>query len=351
MRFAFSAEQRQFQRTMRELLARACPPSEVRSAWASDSGRSPARWKQLADVGVVGLTVPPEHGGLGGDALDWVLPLQEAGRAALPEPLLETTAVGAPLLAAVAPTSDWLLRIADGTAIVTVSVAPQTGGAKDAPLVADAHVADLLLLRDGDALHALPRERARLSPRQSVDGARRLFAVEWTPRAATVLTADAVEVFADAADRGALAAAAQLLGLGARMLDLTVEYVKVRRQFGQAVGSFQAVKHQLADALVALELARPLVYHAAYALARHEVASERAVAVAMAKAAASDAAERAGRAALQCHGAIGYSFEHDLHLYLKRTWALAAAWGDAPSQRARVAAHYLDAQPTDGDST
>ena len=340
MRFAFSAEQRQFQRTMRELLTRACPPSEVRAAWTHETGRSPARWKQLCDVGVVGLTVPAECGGLGGDALDWVLPLEESGRAALPEPLLETTAVAAPLLAAVSPTSAWLPRIADGSAIVTASVT------KDAPLVADAHVANLLLLRDGDALHALPHDRARLTPHKSVDGARRLFAIDWTPTQTTLLTADAVEVLADAADRGALAAAAQLLGLGARMLDLTVEYVKVRRQFGQAVGTFQAVKHQLADALVALELARPLVYHAAYALARLQ--PERTIAVAMAKAAASDAAARAGRAALQCHGAIGYSFEHDLHLYLKRAWALAAAWGDAPSQRARIAAHYLDAQPIDG---
>ncbi|HEX4459975.1 MAG TPA: acyl-CoA dehydrogenase family protein, partial [Polyangia bacterium] len=229
MRFAFSAEQRQFQRTMRELLTRACPPSEVRAAWTSETGRSPSRWRQLAEVGAVGLTVPAEQGGLGGDALDWILPLEEAGRAALPEPLVETTAVGAPLLAAVAPTSEWLPRIADGAAIVTISVDADTA------LVADAHVADLLVLRDGAALHALPRDRARLSPRKSVDGARRLFAVDWTPSETTLLTADAVEVLADAADRGALAAAAQLVGLGARMLDITVEYVKVRKQFGQAV--------------------------------------------------------------------------------------------------------------------
>jgi alkylation response protein AidB-like acyl-CoA dehydrogenase len=342
VRFAFSDEQRQFQRTMRDLLARACPPAEVRAAWASDSGRSPARWAQLAEVGVVGLSVPADRGGLGGDALDWLLPLEEAGRAALPEPLLETTAVAAPLLAAVAPTSEWLPRIADGRSIVTVGIAA------DSPLVADAHVAELLLLRDGNALHALPHGRARIAPRRSVDGARRLFTVEWTPTEATLLTADAVEVMADAADRGALAAAAMLLGLGTRMLEMTVEYVKVRKQFGQAVGSFQAVKHQLADALVGLELARPLVYHGAYALARRQ--PDHTIAVAMAKAAASDAALRAGRAALQCHGAIGYSFEHDLHLYLKRAWALAAAWGDAPSQRARVAAHLLDT-PSDGETT
>jgi alkylation response protein AidB-like acyl-CoA dehydrogenase len=131
------------------------------------------------------------------------------------------------------------------------------------------------------------------------------------------------------------------------MLDMTVEYVKVRRQFGQAVGAFQAVKHQLADVAGAIEFARPLVYHAAYATTRRgpdasldasiDATLDASIAVSMAKAAASAAGERAARAALQCHGAIGYSFEHDLHLWMKRAWALASAWGDEAWHRARVA--------------
>lgn len=337
MRFAFSDEQRLFQRSVRELLARECPPAEVRAAWHDETGRSRARWRRLGDLGVLGIPVPPALGGLGGDALDWVLPLEEAGRAALPEPLLETVAVAAPLLAALEIAPEWLGRIAAGEAVVTVGLdGTSVGGAR----VADAHVADLVLLRDGAALHGVPRAALATAPLPSVDGARRLFRVTWTPRAETLLHADASTALAEAFDRGALAAAAALVGLGARMVELTVEYVKVRRQFGQAVGAFQAVKHQLADAHVALELARPLVYHAAYALARRKPA--RAVAVSMAKASASDAALRAARAALQCHGAIGYSFEHDLHLWMKRAWALAAAWGDAAWHRARVAAAIVD---------
>ncbi|MDB4966677.1 MAG: acyl-CoA dehydrogenase [Myxococcales bacterium] len=320
MRFAFSDEQRQFQRSVRELLARQCPPAEVRAAWSSESGRSTSRWDSLVEVGAVGLLAP----------LDWVLPLEEAGRAALPEPLLETTAVALPLLAAVQALAESL----DHGAILTVGL--------DGALVTDAHVADLVLLADGDALHAVAPSKLQLQAAPSVDGARRLYRVAWKPSDATLVATDCGAALADAFDRGALAASAQLVGLAARLLEMTVEYVKVRRQFGQAVGAFQAVKHQLADALVAIELARPLVYYAAYTVTQRR--ESRSTDVSMAKAAASDAALETARVALQCHGAIGYSFEHDLHLWMKRVWALAAAWGDAEHHRARVAAALLDGE-------
>jgi alkylation response protein AidB-like acyl-CoA dehydrogenase len=138
----------------------------------------------------------------------------------------------------------------------------------------------------------------------------------------------------DAFDRGALGTAAQLLGLGRHLLDVTVEYARHRQQFGAPIGSFQAVKHKLADVRLALEFARPVVYRAAYSVAGGDEA--RPTHVSMAKAYASDATLLAARHALQVHGAIGYSYEHDLHLWLKRAWALAAAWGDAAWHRARV---------------
>jgi alkylation response protein AidB-like acyl-CoA dehydrogenase len=138
-----------------------------------------------------------------------------------------------------------------------------------------------------------------------------------------------------ALDRGAFGAAALLVGLGQRMLDLTVAYVTERRQFGVPIGSFQAVKHHLADAVKELAFARPAVYRAADSLAAG--ADTRARDVSMAKAMASDAAWFVGRQALQCHGAIGYTVEHDLPLYLKRTWALSKAWGDPAWHRSRVA--------------
>jgi hypothetical protein len=137
-------------------------------------------------------------------------------------------------------------------------------------------------------------------------------------------------------DRGAWGTAAVLVGLAQRMLDLTTEYVKERHQFGVPVGSFQAVKHHLADAALQLEFARPAVYRAAWSLAVRD--NDRSRDVSMAKAMASDAAQFVGRQALQCQGAIGYTVESDLHLYLKRSWALARSWGDAWWHRDRVGA-------------
>jgi alkylation response protein AidB-like acyl-CoA dehydrogenase len=144
-----------------------------------------------------------------------------------------------------------------------------------------------------------------------------------------------------ALDRGALATAAQLLGLGRQMLDLTVGYVKERRQFGVPIGSFQAVKHHLADALLQLEFAVPVVHAAAYALATGDPQAPRVVS--HAKAAAGDAARLVGRQALQCHGAIGYTVEYDLHLSLKRVWALSESYGSSEHHRSRVADLVLGA--------
>jgi alkylation response protein AidB-like acyl-CoA dehydrogenase len=163
-----------------------------------------------------------------------------------------------------------------------------------------------------------------------VDRSRRDAAVGWST--------DQIVEGADAAlalDRAALGAAAQLCGLAAHLIDVTVDYVKARHQFGVAVGSYQAVKHHLADAVLRLEHARPAVYRAAYTVA-HGLPT-RGRDVSMAKAMAGDAAALSGRVALQCHGAIGYTWENDLHLWLKRVWVLERAWGDTARHRARVA--------------
>jgi alkylation response protein AidB-like acyl-CoA dehydrogenase len=333
VRFAFNDDQKAFRDALRALLDKECTGDVVRRAWDRESsGRSTALWGKLAEMGIVGLTVPELHGGLGLREIDLVLLLEECGRAALPEPIVETTAVGAPLLAEVA-TADWqatwLPRIAAGRARIAVGVAASA-------LVADAHVADLILLEHGEELHGVTRDAVKLDAHPSVDGSRRLFQVAWTPSKGTRIGSGlpARAALERAFDRGALGTAAMLLGLARRLIDVTVEYVKVRKQFGVPIGSFQAIKHHLADSLVQVEFARPVVYRAADSISRVSEASP--LHVSMAKACASEAALSAARAALQCHGAIGYSFEHDLHLWMKRAWALAAAWGDAPWHRARV---------------
>jgi alkylation response protein AidB-like acyl-CoA dehydrogenase len=319
---------------VREFLDKECTPADIRAAWSSHSGWSADRWTKLAALGVTGLTVPESHAGLGMDELSLVLVLEESGRAGLPEPIVDTTAVGAPLLADVA--SDdlrerWLHAVAAGQAVLAV-------GLSSMPYVDHAGSADLLLLQRGDEVHAVLPDEVTLFEQPALDGARRLASVEWEPRADTRLAtgeraASAVEC---AFDRGALATAAQLLGVSQQLIGMAVEHARHRVQFGQPIGTFQAVKHMLADALLQLELARPVVYRAAYSVARGM--PERALDVSMAKAFASDAATVASRVALQTHGAIGYTWEHDLQLWMKRAWALAAAWGDAAWHRARVGA-------------
>ena len=336
MNFSFSEEQRAFQLAFRELLRRECPPAVVRTAWGEGDGRSPALWKKLAEQGIPAVLAPETQGGLGGDELDLVLLFEEAGRAALPEPLL-ATCVGVGLLHDAAPAlaAHWLPRVAAGQARLAIQLGHQVH-------VADAHVADLLLVEHAGALFALRREAIELFAERSVDGARRLFRVTGQPGPASCVATGEVarEALCAAADRAALLCAAELVGLGAQMIEMTAAYAKVREQFGRPIGSFQAVGHHLAEALLAVELARPVVHAAAYAMARRE--PDRAIAVSMAKARASDAATLSARMALQCHGAIGYSFEHDLHLWMKRAWALAASFGDAACHRARIGRHLFD---------
>ena len=186
-------------------------------------------------------------------------------------------------------------------------------------------------------MHLVERAAIEFVPQRSVDYSRRLASPLWTPSVDTCIATGALgrQLQSDALDRGAVMTAAQCIGIAARLIEVTVDYVGQREQFGKVVGSYQAVKHQLANALLAVEFARPLVYVAAWSLA--ESTPHRGREASVAKAAASDAVDVAARAALQCHGAIGYTFEYDLHLWMKRGWALAASWGDAAFHRGRVA--------------
>src|SRR6185369_14166529 len=223
MHFAFTEEQESFRRTVHDLLEKACPPSAVRAAWSSEAGRIPEVWAKLSELGVTGLMVPEAHGGLGMSELDLVLILEEAGRAALPDPLLETTAVAAPLLAQIGRdrAAEWLPRIAAGEAV---------GLARD-PLVLGAGAADLSILERGGELHAIPRARLRLDPQRSVDGSRKLFRVDFDATAETRIAAgaEARAAVSAAFDRGALGGAAELCGAARRLIDVTVEYVEVRK--------------------------------------------------------------------------------------------------------------------------
>jgi len=306
-----------------DLLAKECPASEVRMAWANSTGRTGRAWRALAEMGVLGVVAPETAGGFGGDEVDLVGVLAETGRVALPEPVVETAAVAVPLFAEAG--DDRAAALMEGGASAA-AIAPTDD------LAVWADTAALVVVFDGTGVHAVAIADATLTARHSVDGARRVHDV--TARLDDSTRVGGPEVAALAFDRGALGTAAQLLGLGGHLLDVTVEYAKQREQFGAPIGSFQAVKHHLANVRLALEFATPLVYRAAWSIARR--ARDRSLHVSMAKARASDAAILAARAALQCHGAIGYTTEHDLHLWMKRAWALSAAWGTAGWHRGRV---------------
>jgi alkylation response protein AidB-like acyl-CoA dehydrogenase len=316
MRFAFTEEQLALASAVRALLERQCPPAVVREAWNAPPGRlGRGPWDALGEMGVMQVLVPAAEGGLGLDFCSLVLVLEESGRAALPHPLVETAAVAAPLL---------------GAGLGGEMVGACLAGAP----VACARDVDRLVVDDGGSLFLAGREEVVVEDIASTDGARRLGRIAGIAASAEALSSGGATVEA-AFDRAALGTAAQLIGLAQRMLDMTVAHVCSRRQFGVAVGSFQAVKHQLADCLTELSFARPVVYSGAYALAAE--LPERSAAVSTAKAMASEAALFVGRRALQCHGAIGYSVEYDLHLYMKRAWSLARAYGDASWHRRRVA--------------
>jgi alkylation response protein AidB-like acyl-CoA dehydrogenase len=258
-----------------------------------------------------------------------VLLLVESGRACLPEPIVETTAVAIPLLAAAGDERTEALASGAGSA----AVQPPTD---DFTVWADS--ASVVVLFDDSGAHAVDAADVSIEPRGSVDRSRRLAWIDADLSEQTrVGDAGSAQL---AFDRGVVGTAAQLVGLGEWMLDATVEHARQREQFGKPIGSFQAVKHHLANARLALEFAAPLVHRAAWSVA-HDVPF-RSVHVSMAKAQASDAAQRVARIALQCHGAIGYTTEYDLHLYMKRTWALARSWGDARWHRRRVAETVLD---------
>jgi hypothetical protein len=351
-----------------------------------------ALWRGLADLGVTGLAVPTRWGGLGASALDLVVACEEAGHHALPGPVAESLAVVPALLTALGDDGlcdRWLPGLAEGELIATLAALPGL------PYALDADVAGLVLLAGRNLADTNPastelagadlpgpelagpdlagtgtlRTATAGTRHPSLDPARWLFEVTAGPLLAEGPAVAAA--LARALDLGALATAAQLLGAGRALLEASVTHAGQRTQFGKPVGAFQAVQHHLADVAIALEFARPLLYAAALTLAdagpgagQHIAAPDIAAPdtsardisardtsardtsardtsardISAAKVACADAAHRAARTALQVHGAIGYTREHDVSLWLTKVRALIPAYGTQAEHRARVMA-------------
>ena len=337
MDFSFTDEQLALRDAVGRFLMAEMAPEMLRELWESELGRSPALFRSVAQQGLSGLSVPEAHGGLGMGDVDWALMNQELGYYGMPDSVVDTACLGAGMLAALPEghrAQAWLARIVDGSCRIAV-------GHPVNPLVSDAHFADLLLLPEatagGLALHAVPGGEVRIRAQRSIDASRRLAEVDWTPHAGTRIADGPTgqALWDTLLERGALAACGQLVGLAQRMLDLAVDYAAQRKQFGKPIGSFQAVKHHLADVVTRIEFARPVLYRAASALAQGEPRLQALVS--HAKLACGEAAWLAARKAIQVHGAMGYTWEVDLQMFMKRAWALDAAWGDRAFHRARLA--------------
>jgi alkylation response protein AidB-like acyl-CoA dehydrogenase len=269
----------EFAGVLHEMLDGADVPAVARRWAAGDLAPGRALWRRLAGLGVTGLAVPEKQGGLGASPLDLVAACEELGHHAVPGPVVETLAAGLVLVAA-----EGVVRVG----------------------------------RAG-------------TPRRSVDSTRSVADVAGGAVLGTVSGL--------ACEFGVVACAAQLLGAGRALLEASVRHVRVRTQFGRPVGTFQAVKHKLADVAIGLAFARPLLDAAALALgdaARREDAGAAVRDVSAAKVACADAAYLAARTALQVHGAIGYTEEHDVSLWLTKIRALLPTWGTSAEHRARV---------------
>jgi alkylation response protein AidB-like acyl-CoA dehydrogenase len=324
--FDFDDTQYALRDMARDLFAKESPTTRVRELW---DGKPFDRrvWKTMADAGIVGLTVPDEFGGSGGTDLDLALVYEEAGRACLPEPLLETTGIAAPIIALFgndALHERWLPAIASGDAIAAVQTS------EGEPVVWGAEADVLVAAREG-AVHVVAREGFTSTPVASLDPARPLARVDARTDGDTQLVIpDAMEQLFK---RAFVGSAGMLNGIAMHLLATTVAYVKEREQFGRPVGSFQAVKHKLASMHVAIESSRPAAWYAAYAVAN---GIEEGIPATVAKIAANDAEELCNTEALQCHGGIGFTWEHDLHLWLKRGMTLRGSFGTSRELRIKM---------------
>jgi len=335
MRFAPTEQQEQFASNIASILEKECSSEALQSVVEGSSRCISGLWETLSETGLMGLATPEEFGGLGMGSSDLVFILEELGRAACSEPVAEHAAVAAPLIARWAQNEfakEILEESATGSRKLTV------GSPMDERVVS-VETSDLILLSKGNELHAVPTKEIFHTPATSIDPRYKTSTVEWLPTSKTLISEE-YEAIEDMTNRGALSAAAQAVGVAQRLLEMTVSYVSERKQFGKPVGTNQAIKHHCSDMAIAIEFARPLVQVASWAIDNERSPTENfkvSGEVSAAKALASEAVELACRLSLQCHGAIGYTVEHDLQIWLKRGWILASKWGDASFHRRRLA--------------
>ncbi|HTY81061.1 MAG TPA: acyl-CoA dehydrogenase family protein [Candidatus Bathyarchaeia archaeon] len=374
MNFGFNDEQELLRSTARKFFENECASETVRKLMDGPEGMTPDLWKKLAEQGWLGLIVPDEWGGMGLGIVDLVVLMEEMGRAVVPGPFFSTVLLGGLAIleaGSEAQKKTWLSRLSSGDAKaalawmepsaelgargITLPATAKAGGySLDGTklFVQDAHTADVIVVaartasgktpEEGVSLFLVPRGTPGLSVTllPTMDQTRKLCEV--TLKGVTV-GADALMGTAGAGwaplgrvlDRATVALCAEMCGGAQKVLDMTVEYAKIRQAFGRPIGSYQGVKHRAADMLVDVENSKSITYYAAWAM--DEGVAEGPLAVSMAKAYVSDAYRRVSGAGIQLHGGIGFTWEHDLHLYFKRAKGSEFTFGDATWHRERVA--------------
>lgn len=375
--FVFTEEQAQLRAAVRKFCADHVDESAVRRWMESDPPFDPKVWARLgSELGVLGMSVPEADGGVGGTLIDQAVAVEELGAVLACGPLFGTVYLAIPALVASSESparSALLAQLLDGTRTAAFAVADDAGAFDPAAVaveavdtggewtlngtverVVDAGAADVILVAatgpDGPGLFAVDADSVGVQRISlgTLDLTRPQATVGLVGAAAQLIAGpdEAERVITHALQVGGALLAVEQVGAAQHLLDLTVDYAKARLQFGRPIGSFQAVKHRLADDLVAIEHARSSAYHAVWALAhRLEVPDDPALAVSIAQATCSAAGVRVASDAIQVHGGIGFTWEHQAHLYYKRAYTDAALLGNAEQHRTQVARFVLDVAP------
>ena len=375
MDFGFSEEQEMLRDAAKRFLADNCDTKFVRRMMADGSAHDPDFWQKLVGLGWPGLLIPEQYGGQAGTFLDMTVIAEEAGKALLPGPFFTAAILGVPTFiegGSDAQKNEFLPKMAEGKFIATLAIA-EAAGRFDAGgielkatkrgkgyklsgekfFVPDAHVADAIVVaartgrskgEEGITLLCVPANEKGITVTQlkTVDMTRRMCHVKFDNVAASeVIGAEGKGwgTLRRVLDIATAALSAEMVGTAQKALDISVDYAKTRVQFGKPIGSFQAVKHKCVDMMVAVENARSLTYYACWTV--DERVPEAATAVPMAKAYASDMAKNVTSEAIQVHGGIGFTWEHDMHLYHRRALAGEANLGNAPIHREVVAKSLL----------
>ena len=357
MNFGLSEDQLLFKRSLGRFLAERCPTTRVRAIMESRSGYDPSLWGDLVGLGVPGLVIPSALGGSGLELLDLALAAEELGYAATPGPFLGNAMATVALLESTddALRAHWLPQVAAGEALLTVAIGEEgaqwdpervearvVGGKLKGtkPFVPGATESDAILVaaagEDGPALWIVEKDGVGVEIRELrvLDQTRRLQHVTFRGAPATRVVGGRVAM-RRALDAGAVLIAAEAYGGSRRCLDMTLSYVMQREQFGQLVGAFQAIKHQLANLACDLEPALSLWWYAAHAFDR--IRDEAGRQAAMAKALLCDLFDRVTRECTELHGGIGFTWEYDLHLWVRRAIFDRGFLGESAFHRERAA--------------